>query len=83
LPAGEPENLPRFPAPLILPVAAIGRRKIEGQIPANVAMREILTFIKADTNTANWDAQSIQDLASTCYIAAVKQGWITVWERPQ
>jgi hypothetical protein len=78
-PASEPQTAPA----LILPAAAIGSRKMGGQIPANRAVGEILAFIKSDPSTANWDAQSVQDLASTVYIAAVKQGWITVWERPQ
>lgn len=77
-PAMRPDDAPLS---IPLPAAAIGKRRIEGQIPANVAMREILAFIKADPSTAGWDAQSIQDLCSTAYIAAVKQGWITVWER--
>ena len=69
--------------PLILPAAAIGRRRIEGQIPANIAVREILAFIKTDPSTANWDAQSTQDLASTIIIAGYKAGHIGLWERPQ
>ena len=68
-----------IPAPAILPAAA--RSRMQGQIPANIAVREILAFIKADPSTANWDAQSIQDLCSTAYIAAVKQGWVGLWER--
>jgi hypothetical protein len=68
-------------APLILPAAAaIGNRK-PGQIPANIAVKEILEFINSDPGTANWSDQSRQDLASTVYIAAVKQGQVGLWER--
>jgi hypothetical protein len=69
------------PAPLILPAAAlIGNRK-PGQIPANVAVKEILEFINGDPGTQNWSDQARQDLASTVYIAAVKQGQVGLWER--
>jgi hypothetical protein len=70
-----------IPLSIPLPAVAIGRQPRPGQIPANIAVREILAFIKADPSTANWDAQSIQDLCSTAYIAAVKQGWVGLWER--
>jgi hypothetical protein len=79
-PAMRPEDVPLS---IPLPAAAIGKRRIEGQIPANVAMCEILAFVKSDASTAGWDAESIQKLVSTVYIAAVQQRWITVWERPQ
>jgi hypothetical protein len=68
--------------PVILPAAARGRVQV-GQIPANIAVREILAFIKTDPSTANWDAQSTQDLASTIIIAGYKAGHIGLWERPQ
>lgn len=77
-PAIQPEDVPRS---IPLPAVAIGRSPAQGKIPANIAIKEILAFLKADPSTANWDAQSIQDLASTAYIAAVKQGWIGLWER--
>jgi hypothetical protein len=47
----------------------------------NVAVKEILEFINADPGTANWSDQARQDLASTVYIAAVKQGQVGLWER--
>jgi hypothetical protein len=72
---------PQVPLSIPLPAVAIGRQMKPGQIPANVAIKEILAFLKADPSTANWDAQSIQDLCSTAYIAAVKQGWVGLWER--
>lgn len=50
-------------------------------IPANIAVREILAFINVDPNTANWSAETKQDLASTVYIASVKRGLIGPWER--
>jgi hypothetical protein len=75
-PAPQPDRVP-----LILPAAAAAEKIRPGQIPANVAIKEILAFLKADPSTANWDAQSVQDLASTVYIAAVKQGQVGLWER--
>ena len=77
-PAIQPEDVPRS---IPLPAVAIGRTRGMGQIPANIAIKEILAFLRADPSTANWDAQSIQDLASTAYISAVKQGWIGLWQR--
>lgn len=68
--------------PLILPAAARSRIQV-GQIPANIAVREILQFINGDPGTANWSDQARQDLASTVYIAAVKNGQVGLWERPQ
>lgn len=61
------------------PAPARGQRP--EQIPANVAVREILAFIEADPNTANWSAEARQDLASTIYIGTAKQGLIGLWER--
>lgn len=71
-----------LPAPYIPPAVARSRSRVD-QIPANIAVREILAFIHADPNTANWSDQARQDLASTVYIASVKQGLIGVWERGQ
>jgi hypothetical protein len=68
-------------APLILPAAAAARKIRPGQIPANVAVREILAFIKSDPSTANWGDQAVQDLLCTVYIAAVKAGHVGLWER--
>lgn len=65
--------------PAILP--AVTRYQKPGQIPANVAVREILAFINIDPNTKNWSDQARQDMASTVYIAHVKQGHIGLWER--
>jgi len=67
--------------PLNLPELAPAARFRPGQIPANIAIREILAFIQTDPNTANWSDQARQDLASTVYIAAVKQGQVGLWER--
>lgn len=71
------------PAPAILPAPLVVPRKAppSQQIPANIAIREILAFLKADPSTANWSDQAIQDLASTVYISSVKQGHIGLWER--
>jgi hypothetical protein len=71
------------PEPVILPAVASVPKKLPpaGQIPANVAVREILAFICTDPNTQNWSDQARQDLASTVYIATVKQGFIGLWER--
>ena len=66
-------------APLILPAAAAIRKS--GQIPANVATREILEFVNADPGTANWSADAKQDLCSTILIASFKAGYIGLWER--
>src|SRR5271157_3277905 len=73
-----PEDVPRG---IPLPAVAIGRSRAQGQIPANVAIKEILAFLKADPSTANWSDQAIQDLASTVYISSVKQGHVGLWER--
>jgi hypothetical protein len=69
------------PLPIHLPAVAIGRASKPGQIPANVAVREILAFIKSDPSTANWGDQAVQDLLCTVYIAAVKAGHVGLWER--
>lgn len=71
------------PAPLSipLPAIAIGKPLRPGQIPANVAVKEVLQFINTDPNTANWSDQSRQDLLSTILIAAYKAGHIGLWER--
>jgi hypothetical protein len=77
------------PAPAIaplsipLPAVAIGRQMKPGQIPANIAVREILAFIKADPSTANWGDQAVQDLLSTVFIGFVKNGFIGLWQRTE
>jgi len=76
----DPEQAPRS---IPLPAVAIGRPARPFPIPANVAVTEILEFINADPGTANWSDQARQDLASTVYIAAVKQGQVGLWERHQ
>jgi hypothetical protein len=68
-------------APLILPAAAAAGKIRPGQIPANVATREILEFVNADPNTANWSADARQDLVSTILIASFRAGYIGLWER--
>ena len=69
-----------MPVPVtILPAAARGR--MQAQIPANIAVKEILAFISSDPSTANWSDQARQDMASTVYIAAVKAGHVGLWER--
>lgn len=73
-----PEDVPRS---IPLPAVAIGRQRGMGQIPANVATREILAFIQSDPNTANWSDQSRQDLLSTILIAAYRAGHVGLWER--
>jgi hypothetical protein len=77
-PRPEPANDPRLSMPI--PAAPPVRTK-PSQIPANVAVREILAFIAIDPNTANWSDQSRQDLASTVIIAAYKAGQVGLWER--
>lgn len=67
------------PVPFMMPARARGARP--DQIPANVAVREILHFINADPNTVNWGDQAKQDLASTIIIAAYRAGHIGLWER--
>jgi hypothetical protein len=71
------------PAPALQPLPALApaARIRPGQIPANVAIKEILAFLKADPSTQNWSDQAIQDLASTVYISSVKQGHVGLWER--
>ena len=77
-PAIQPEDIPRS---IPLPAVAIGRSRMQGQIPANVAVKEILAFVQSDPNTANWGDQAKQDLCSTVFIGFVKQGVIGLWER--
>ena len=77
-PAVQPEDVPRS---IPLPAVAIGRSRTQGQIPANIAIAEILRFLKADPSTQNWSDQAIQDLASTVYISSVRQGHVGLWER--
>lgn len=79
-PAIQPEDVPRG---IPLPAVAIGRSTAQGRIPANIATREILAFVNADPNTANWSADARQDLASTILIASFKAGYIGLWERQQ
>jgi len=67
----------RFP----LPTAAISRQPRPGQIPANIATREILAFVNADPGTANWSGDTKQDLCATILIASFKAGYIGLWER--
>jgi hypothetical protein len=67
-----------IPVPAILPAAA---RQRVGMIPANIATKEILQFIQADPNTANWSDQARQDLLSTILIAAYRAGHVGLWER--
>ena len=78
-----PAPLPDFSDRARFPLPAIGRQPQPGQIPANVAVREILAFIKADPSTANWGDQAVQDLLSTVFIGFVKGGMIGLWERPR
>ena len=77
-PAIQPKDVPRS---IPLPAVAIGRASAQGRIPANIATREILAFVNADPNTANWSADARQDLASTILIASFKAGYIGLWER--
>jgi hypothetical protein len=77
-PAIQPEDVPRS---IPLPAVAIGRAQRPGQIPANIAVKEILAFVQSDPNTANWGDQAKQDLCSTVFIGFVKQGVIGIWER--
>jgi hypothetical protein len=51
------------------------------QIPANVATKEILEFINADQNTANWSATAKEALAETVLQWAYQAGHIGLWER--
>jgi hypothetical protein len=81
-PAPQPEP-EKAPLSIPLPAVAIGRPQKPGQIPANIAVKEILAFIAIDPSTANWNDQSRQDLASTILIAAYKAGHIGLWERAQ
>jgi hypothetical protein len=77
-PAIQPEDVPRS---IPLPAVAIGRQQRPGQIPADQAVKEILQFIQADPNTANWGDQAKQDLLSTVFIGFIKQGVIGIWQR--
>lgn len=70
-------------APLILPAAAVLRNGKPGQIPANIATREILAFVNADPGTANWSGDTKQDLCATILIASFKAGYIGLWQRDE
>lgn len=67
------------PAPRLRPVAV--NRTPPEQIPANVAVKEILEFLNADPNTKNWGDQAQQGLLSTILIAEYKAKRIGLWER--
>jgi hypothetical protein len=69
------------PLSIHLPAVAIGRAPKPGQIPANIATREILAFVNADPGTANWSGDTKQDLCATILIASFKAGYIGLWER--
>ncbi len=76
-PVWEPALLPARPR-------AVARRQPPAvQIPANIAVREVLQFMADDPNTRNWSDQARQDLASTIIIAAYKAGHIGLWERSE
>lgn len=57
------------------------RRMPPEQIPANVAVREVLQFVNADPGTQNWGSEAKQDLTSTILIGFYKAGHIGLWER--
>lgn len=77
-----PRPLLPEPTPVARPVAAASPvRTRPEQIPANVAVREILQFINADQSTKNWGGDEKQDLLSTILIAAYKAGQVGLWER--
>ena len=63
--------------------AVAGRRRGEGQIPYNVAFREIVGLVARELAAAGeqWSDQARQDAVSTLFIAAGKAGWLGVWER--
>jgi hypothetical protein len=65
------------------PAPRSSNRPAGPQIPANIAVKEILEFINADPNTRNWSGDVIQDLVSTVLIAAYKAGQIGLWERDE
>jgi hypothetical protein len=77
-PFPDPAADPRLSMPI---PAAPPVRTRPAQIPANVAVREILQFIRIDPNTKNWSDQSQQDLLSTILIASYKAGQVGLWER--
>jgi hypothetical protein len=74
-----PQEAPPIAAPV--PARAVARYQKPGQIPANIAVREVLHWVNADPNTINWSDQSKQDLLSTILIAAYRAGHIGLWER--
>ena len=77
-PAIQPEDVPRS---IPLPAVAIGKQQRPGQIPANIAIKEILAFVNADPGTANWSGDTKQDLCATILIASFKAGYVGLWER--
>jgi hypothetical protein len=69
--------------PQPMPARAPASRPMK--IPANIALREIITFATAALKESGeqWSDQSRQDLVSTLFIQAGHQGWIALWERAQ
>jgi hypothetical protein len=65
------------------PRLATMKRTRVGQIPYNVAFREVCQFVTKGLQEAGeqWSDQARQDAVSTILIAASKQGLLTVWER--
>ena len=68
------------PAPR--PAAGSRKKPPQEQIPANIALSEILAFIDADPGTKNWSAESKEKVAVTMLIGFFKNGLIGMWERP-
>lgn len=69
--------------PALAAVASGGRRRAGGQIPLNIAFREIVRFVVAELKDSGeqWSDQCRQDLVSTVMIAAQKANLLGVWER--
>jgi hypothetical protein len=53
------------------------------KVPYNVALREIAGFVKSEVNGQGLqlDNDAMQDLISTVFIQAGKDGFLTMWER--
>ena len=66
-----------------VPTVAIGRQPRPGQIPWNIAFREVSAWVAKElsANKLQWSDEAQQAMVCTCLIAEVKAGRIGIWER--
>lgn len=67
----------------ILPQVVATRLPPNGKIPFNQAFTQVLSFVNDGLKACGekWNDEARQGAVSTVLIAAVNNGWISVWER--